>query len=90
MKLTTKLTVAGFILGLFSAALAFTAECFIATVILSFLLKPFLGIVNIGPLTDRLSGLTFGQLFIVWFTIRFAVYVLIFRKPAKIGGGKES
>jgi hypothetical protein len=75
--------------GLFWAYLASAVFALLVAFVLGFMLDPFLAIINIPFLTERLGGLNFGELFILVFTIRLITGVLIpIRASTASGGGK--
>ena len=57
------------------------------TLILWFTLDPCLAIINVPALTERLGGLSFGELFVLIFTIRLIVDVLTPTQPNQKTGG---
>jgi hypothetical protein len=65
------------LIGLFLAYCGSAIFALIISFILGFLLDPFLEIINVPFLTERLSGLSFGQLFVLVFTFRLIVGVLL-------------
>jgi hypothetical protein len=56
--------------------------------ILGFTLDPCLAIINVPALTERLSGLSFGERFILIFTIRLIIGVLTPTQPTQKAGGE--
>jgi hypothetical protein len=75
--------------GLFAAYIASAIFALAIALVLSFLLDPFLSIINIPFLTERLAGLGAGKLFILIFTLRLIVGVSIpIKSNINSGGGK--
>jgi hypothetical protein len=62
--------------GIFWACLASVVYALTAAFVLGFLLDPFLAILNVPCLTERFSGLGFGDLFILVFTASILIGVL--------------
>jgi hypothetical protein len=78
MKASTSVAaVIAILIGLFLAYCASAIFSLIIAFILGFLLGPFLEIVNVPFFTERLSNLGFGQLFVLVFTFRLIVGVVI-------------
>jgi hypothetical protein len=76
--------------GLFAAYIASAIFALAIALVLSFLLDPFLSIIDIPFLTERLAGLGAGKLFILVFTFRLIVGCLIPIRTTTTnsGGGK--
>ncbi|MDR1175345.1 MAG: hypothetical protein LBK83_07750 [Treponema sp.] len=63
-------------------------SAFLGAVILGFILDPFLALIDVPFLTERLSGLGFGQLFVLVLAIRLLIGIFIPAKPdTKSGAG---
>jgi hypothetical protein len=74
--------------GIFWAYLASAVFALATAFVLGFMLDPFLAILNAPCLTERFSGLGFGDLFILVFTVRLIIGVLIpVRVNTEEGGG---
>jgi hypothetical protein len=77
------------VIGMFWAYLVSAVFALAAAFVLGFVLDPFLAILNVPCLTERLSGLGFGGRFILVFTVRLIAGVLIpVRAATENGGGK--
>jgi hypothetical protein len=77
------------IIGMFWACLASAVFSLAAAFVLGFILDPFLAILNVPFLSERFSGLGFGDYFILVFTARLIVGALIpVRTATENGGGK--
>jgi uncharacterized membrane protein YczE len=75
--------------GIFWAYLTDAVIAVITAFVFGFLLDPFLAILNVPYLTERFSGLGFGDLFILVFTVKLIIGVLIpVRANTENGGGK--
>jgi hypothetical protein len=76
------------IIGMFWAYIVSAVFALAVAFVLGFILDPFLEILNVPCLTERLSGLGFGGRFILVFTVRLIVGVLIpIRASTEKGGG---
>jgi hypothetical protein len=77
-----------FLGGTLMAFLVSAVFALTAAFILGFILDPFLAILNVQSLTERFSGLGFGGRFVLVFTVRLIIGILIpgLTNP-KNGGG---
>jgi hypothetical protein len=77
------------LIGMFWACLVSAVFALTVAFVLGFILDPFLAILNVPCLTERFSGLGFGDLFILVFTVKLIIGVLIpVRANTENGGGK--
>jgi hypothetical protein len=77
------------IVGMFWAYLASAVFALVIAFVLGFMLDPFLAIINVPCLMERFSGLGFGDRFILVFTVRLIIGVLIpIRANTENRGGK--
>jgi hypothetical protein len=77
------------IVGMFWACVVSVVFSLAVAFVLGFILDPFLVILNVPFLTERFSELGFGDYFILVFTARLIVGVLIpVRAATENGGGR--
>jgi hypothetical protein len=79
----------GIIAGVFLLLVSTAAGAIVDAFILGFVLDPFLAIIDIPVLTERLGGLGFGGLFILVFTLRLLIIIFMPGKPDKKNGASE-
>ena len=78
-----------FLAGMLWAYLVSAVFALIIAFVLGFMLDPFLAIINVPCLTERFCALGFGDLFVLIFTVRLIIGVLIpVRVNTEKGGGK--
>jgi hypothetical protein len=77
------------LIGIFWAWLVSAVFALAVAFVLGFMLDPFLAMLNVPCLTERFSGLGFGGRFVLIFTVRLIIGVLIpVRANTENGGGK--
>jgi hypothetical protein len=77
------------IAGVLMASALIVVSALFTAFILGFVLDPFLALINVPFLTERLGGLGFGRLFLLVFTVRLLAGVFIPGKPGTKTGENE-
>jgi hypothetical protein len=88
VKKTIAITLISVIAGALMGCAWILISAFLNAVILGFVLDPFLALIDVPFLTERFSGLGFGRLFILVFTIRLLISVFIAKPNAKTGASE--
>jgi hypothetical protein len=88
MKKTIAITLISVIAGVLLGCAWILVSTFLTAVVLGFILDPFLALIDVPVLTERFSGLGFGRLFILVFTVRVLISVFTIKPDTKTGEGK--
>jgi hypothetical protein len=81
-------TVGAVLIGIALGLVVSAGSALIVAFILGFVLDPFLAIIKVPVLTERLSGLSFGERFILVFTIQFLCALMPGQSNKKTGDGQ--